>query len=225
MPPNTMFCAHCGTRYTANVPSPRSRTVVCARCGKFMPLRGKLEGKNLCVDCERAYAQEIAAANEKEDKRKALFVSQVIARHPELRNAVMHRLGLKEFSGRFHVDYNAYLEICAWDACVTDAKNFELARRDEDAALKYESIGWWKEAGRVREKKSATTVKHVNVNLNDLIDKLRSGGLSIPYKCGSCGASIVFDRNASADALKFCSYCGSAINTDLLLTLLQDAMK
>lgn len=195
------------------------------RCNKFMPLRGKIEGKTMCADCERAYVQELAVAHDNEQRRKELFVSQVIARHPELRDAIMRRLGLKKFEGKFHVDDGAYQDIYGWDTCVTAAKNFELARRYEDAALKYESIAMWKEAGQVREKKSARTVKHVNVNLNDLIDKLRSGGLSVPYKCGGCGASIVIDRNASPDALKFCSYCGSAINTDLLLTLLQDALK
>jgi len=197
----------------------------CVRCGKFMPLRGKLEGRTMCVECEQGHMQELAAERNREERSKALVVSQVIARHPELRAKIMHRLGLIEFGQQFYVDGQAFQEICEWDACVTDAKNLDLARRHEDAARKYEAIGMWKEAGQVRDKKSARTVKHVNVNLNDLIDKLRSGGLSVPYKCGNCGASIVVDRNTSPEGLRFCAYCGSTINTDALLSLLQDALK
>jgi DNA-directed RNA polymerase subunit RPC12/RpoP len=65
----------------------------------------------------------------------------------------------------------------------------------------------------------------VSVNLNDLIEKLRSGGLSVPYKCGSCGASIVIDSSTKADGLKFCSYCGSALDTDSITGIIRDALK
>ena len=190
-----------------------------------MPLRGKFDGKTMCIQCEQIHLRELAAERDREERSKALVIGQIITRHPELRAKIMHRFGLKEFGERFYIDGHAFQEICEWDACVTDAKNLDLARRHEDAARKYEAIGMWKEAGQVRDKKSARTVKHVNVNLNDLIDKLRSGGLSVPYKCGSCGASFVIDSNSKADGLKHCSYCGSALDTDSITNIIRDALK
>jgi len=190
-----------------------------------MPLRGKIDGRTMCVECEQRHMQEQAAERDRGERSKALIISQIIARHPELRAKVMYRLGLKEFGGRFYVDDHAFHEICEWDACVTDAKNLELARRYEDAARKYEAIGMWKEAGTVRDQKSARTVKHVTVDINDLIAKVRDGGLTIPYKCHSCGATITIDSSSNPDGLKFCSYCGSAVDPNSMLDIIKSALK
>jgi len=222
-PPGSVVCAYCGCRLPSTAASPSRMT--CARCGKFMPLRGKLEKRVMCPECESRYNQEVVSERDREERRKALDVSQIIVRNPELREKIMARLGLKQFNGRFYVDYVSYQDICYWDKCVSYAKNLETAKRYEDAAKVYESIEMWKEAGLLREKKTSRTVKHVTVNLNDLIEKLRSGGLSIPFKCNSCGASIVLDRNSNAEGLKFCSYCGSAIDTDSIVSILKDALK
>lgn len=104
------------------------------------------------------------------------------------------------------------------------AKNLEIAGRFEESARTYEQLGMYHEAGRVRGKSSSQTIRHVSVNLNDLIEKLRYGGLAIPYKCNSCGATITIDENSSADGLRSCSFCGAAVNTDALVRILQDAV-
>jgi len=217
MPPGSVVCAYCGSRPTSRM--------TCVRCGRFMPLRGKLEKREMCPECESIFNQEVVIERDKEEQRKATEVSQIIARNPELREKVLTRLGLKQFDGRFYVDYGSYQDICYWDKCVSYAKNLETAKRYEDAAKIYESVELWKQAGLLRDKKTSRTVKHVTVNLNDLIEKLRTGGLSIPFKCNSCGAAIVLDQNTSAEGLKFCSYCGSAIDTDSIVSILKDALK
>ncbi len=197
----------------------------CTKCGKWLPLTGSIiKNQQTCRECDERYAQDLSAAKDQEERRKSLVVSQIIARNPELREKVMRRLGLTQFDGRFYVDYVVYDEICAWDSCVTHAKNLELAKRFEDAAKSYESIGLWKEAGLVREKTLSRTVKHVNVDLNDLIDKLRDGGLAIPYKCKGCGATITVDGSSTVGRLHKCQYCGSTTDTETLTTLLQNAL-
>lgn len=184
-----------------------------------------VDKKQTCRECDERYAVDLANARYKEGQRMALVVSQTIARHPELRERIMRRLGLTQFDGTFQVDYTAYQEICGWDQVVTQAKNFELAKRHEDAARSYESIGLWNEAGLVREKKMSRTIKHVNVDLNDLIDKLREGGLAIPYKCRACGATITIDGSSTTGRLHRCQYCGSTTDTDTLTAILQGALK
>lgn len=57
-----------------------------------------------------------------------------------------------------------------------------------------------------------------------MIEQLRVGGLSVPYKCQSCGATITIDSSTSNGAMKFCAYCGSAINTEILATPIKQAL-
>lgn len=225
-PPGSMVCQYCTSRLSSP-PSAKKGTVLrCVKCGKMLPLMGSLvDKKQTCRECDERYARDLADARHHEERRMSLAVSQVIAKHPELRDKIMQRLGLTQFDGRFQVDYAAYQQICGWDRAVTQAKNFELARRFEDAARSYESVGLWKEAGLVRERKTSRTVKHVNVDLNDLIDKLREGGLAIPYKCRACGATITIDGTATAGRLHKCQYCGSTTDTDTLTAILENALR
>lgn len=220
-----MTCQYCGTSLVAYRAQGGRRTLRCVKCGKRLPFDSFLVGIQICGECTIRGQQELEAASLAEEKRKCSFVSKVIAEHPELRTMILKRLGIVDFSRPFSVSYEAYDEISSWHKLVTRAKNLVTARRYEDAAKIYESLELWKEAGDAREKKGARTVKHVTVDLNNLIDKLRSGGLSVPYKCGSCGASITIDKSSNVDGLKFCSYCGSSIDTDSLMTLLQNALK
>ncbi|UCE92397.1 MAG: zinc-ribbon domain-containing protein, partial [Methanobacteriota archaeon] len=192
--PGSVACAYCGTRMTQPGQGKKSMRLTCAKCGKRLPFADSLlDKKQTCKECDEQHARQLAYEREMEDQRRAMTVSEVIGRHPELRPKIMTQLGLTEFSGRMNVDVNSYERICQWDKCVTRAKNLSLARRFEDAAKEYESIAMWKEAGNVREKGSSTTVKHVNVNLNDLLDRVRDGGLAISYKCKSCGAGLSVD--------------------------------
>lgn len=192
----------------------------------MLPLTESVIGKKqTCRECDARYEADMAAAKDQEERRKAMVVSKIIAACPELRGKILKRLGLAQFDGRFYVSYDAYEEICSWEKCVVQARNYEIARRYEDAAKSYESIGLWKEAGQVRERASTTTVKHVNVDLNDLIDKLRDGGLAIPYKCRGCGATITIDGNSSIGRLHKCQYCGSTTDMDTMTALLESALR
>lgn len=221
---DAVICQYCGRRMLSAQQGERRR-FTCEKCGRRLPFGAFVEARTVCDQCLKAHAEHIARERQKEEQKKRAFVSSAIAQHPELRPRIMQRLGVSSFDGSFAVDYGAYQDIFEWHGRITQAKNFELAKRHEDAAKIYESLGLWKEAGLARERKNSRTVKHVTVNLNDLIDRLRTGGLSVPYKCGSCGASIVINKDSNPDGLKFCSYCGSALNTDALLSLIQDALK
>ena len=217
-------CSYCGQRLS--IKTKQGGKLKCTRCGRqFSPSSGIIGGESVCEVCRPSYQADVARARESEERRKTLHVSQIIAKHPELRQKIMQRIGVSEFDDRFYVDYAIHEEICNWDQCMTQAKNYEVAKRHEDAAKLYESIGLWKLAGDAREKKSSTTVRQVSVNLNELISQLRAGGLNLPYKCSGCGATITVGKDTNPEALKFCSYCGSAMNIEMLANMLRDALK
>jgi predicted RNA-binding Zn-ribbon protein involved in translation (DUF1610 family) len=98
---------------------------------------------------------------------------------------------------------------------------YEKTGRTEDLAELYEWKGFLDEAKRIRT--AGRTA--VSVNINDLLEKLKNGGLAVPYRCPSCGASITVDSHSKPEGLRFCSYCGSAVNTDVLVRLLEAALK
>jgi hypothetical protein len=192
----------------------------CAVCGAKLPMFGS----NRTV-CDRCYHVDLQRERERETARKSNVVCTIVTNHPELRDPVMKRLGLREFVGLLHINDHDYHDICQWAPQLEAAKNLELAGRNEDAAKTYESLGMWKEAGRARKEAGSMTIRHVSVNLNDLLDKLRDGGLAIPYKCRVCGAVMTIDKNSQIENLKRCSYCGAATNTDALATIMQEALK
>jgi CRISPR/Cas system CSM-associated protein Csm2 small subunit len=99
---------------------------------------------------------------------------------------------------------------------------YQTTGRKEELAQLYEDYGMLEEAGKVR--KTDTTIKHVSVNLNELIDQLKRGGLSVPVKCNACGATITVDAKSNASGLKFCSYCGSAMDTEIIGKVLKEAL-
>ncbi len=104
------------------------------------------------------------------------------------------------------------------------ALNFEKAGNFENAAKIYEQHKLWSLAGKVREKSRVQTVKHVTVDMNQLIEQIGTRGLAIPYRCHTCGASITIDKNSSVSGLKFCSYCGSAYNIEDMTKIVQEAL-
>lgn len=107
---------------------------------------------------------------------------------------------------------------------VSEANRAERAGRYEDAARLLEKVNLLDRAKNLRERNRSSTVRNVNVDVNGLIEQLRVGGLSVPYKCQSCGATITIDSSTSNGAMKFCAYCGSAINTEILAALIKQAL-
>ncbi len=110
---------------------------------------------------------------------------------------------------------------------VTDfrtAINMERAGNFEGAAKIYEGHKLWTQAGKAREKTRMQTVKHVTVDMNQLIEQIGTKGLAVPYKCHNCGASITIDKNSSVSGLKFCSYCGTTYNIEDMSKIVQEAL-
>lgn len=104
------------------------------------------------------------------------------------------------------------------------AINLEKAGNYESAAKIYEGHKLWHFAGKAREKARVQTVKHVTVDMNQLIEQIGTRGLAVPYKCQNCGAGITIDKNSSVSGLQFCSYCGSAYNIDDMSKIVQEAL-
>lgn len=107
------------------------------------------------------------------------------------------------------------------------AKNYEVAMRYEDAAKEYEAMGMWKEAGEVRRSGFTTmhTTKSVEVDVNRLIDQMRQGGISTEYRCPKCGGTIQITSAVTAESLRFCNFCGTAIETTNLAQFLKGILK
>ncbi|HQN76058.1 MAG TPA: hypothetical protein PLQ92_04860 [Methanomassiliicoccales archaeon] len=105
------------------------------------------------------------------------------------------------------------------------ARNMEKAGNFEKAAVILEKYRFWEEAGRMRRLDDQKIVKHITVDMNELIDQVGTKGLAIPYKCSSCGASITIDKDSKKEGLKFCSYCGTAYNIDDMTKIIQHALE
>lgn len=101
-------------------------------------------------------------------------------------------------------------------AMLRNAQRAERAGRHEDAARGFEALNFLEKAKSLREQARRSLVKQVNVNVNELIDQLREGGLSVPYKCHSCGATIAVNGADGGGSVRFCSYCGTAVNAEAL---------
>ena len=102
--------------------------------------------------------------------------------------------------------------------------NLEKAGNFEGATQIYEGHKLWTYAGRARGKNRVQMVKHVTVDMNQLLDQISTRGLAVPYKCHNCGASITIDKNSNASGLKFCSYCGTAYNIEDISRIVQEAL-
>jgi hypothetical protein len=107
---------------------------------------------------------------------------------------------------------------------LVSAINLQKAGNYESAAKIFESHKLWSLAGKVRDKARVQTIKHMTVDMNELIDQIGTKGLAVPYRCHNCGASITIDKNSSVSGLKFCSYCGSGYNIEDMSKIVQEAL-
>jgi len=105
------------------------------------------------------------------------------------------------------------------------ARNLEKAGNYEGAAVILERYQFWEEAGRVRKLDDQKIIKHITVDMNELIDQVSTKGLAIPYKCRSCGASITIDKDSRKEGLKSCSYCGTMYNIEDMTKIIQRALE
>jgi hypothetical protein len=105
----------------------------------------------------------------------------------------------------------------AWRANKIQAEHLIVAGRYEDAAMLYEKLGLWKEAGDLRNRDRQQFVTQVQVNVNDLMQQLRAMGVSANYTCPVCRSPSVITGTTSPDALAKCQYCGAVTRpTDIV---------
>lgn len=104
------------------------------------------------------------------------------------------------------------------------AKDLERAGRHEDAGKLFEEFGMIEAAGSVRKKGKAQVVTNISVDLNQLLEKLKSGGLVSVYKCPNCGGSIKISGTTSTQKLSKCEYCGTVLQTDDLVNFIRDIL-
>jgi uncharacterized Zn finger protein (UPF0148 family) len=97
------------------------------------------------------------------------------------------------------------------------------AGRYEDAARFYENLTMYEEAGRIRKNALAerNTSRNVSVNMNQLIDQVRQGGLALAYKCPNCGGSINIDKDFNP-GMRVCAYCGTPLDTTVIATMIKN---
>jgi len=174
-------------------------------------------GALLCPACREKVEEERQQTLRAEEAAKAEWTAELKAMtegDPVLRTAVQEWAAA---NGRGEPSRQVV-------AGLMGAINLEKAGNYEGAAKFYEEQRMWALAGKVREKERVQTVKHVTVDMNQLIEQIGTRGLAVPYRCHTCGASITIDKNSSVSGLKFCSYCGSAYNIEDMSKIVQDAL-
>lgn len=103
------------------------------------------------------------------------------------------------------------------ELALAHAQHLIEAERHEDAAKIYEKLSMWKEAGEIRRSARRQISTQVHLNVNDLIEQVRRGGLATIYTCPACRSPIRISSETAANSLNACEYCGSAIkSTDLV---------
>jgi uncharacterized protein (UPF0212 family) len=103
-------------------------------------------------------------------------------------------------------------------------RDLEKAARYEDAGDLFEEFGLFEEAGVARKKASKQVVTNITIDINQLLEKLKSGGMVSVYKCPNCGASIKISGDTTTTQLSKCEFCGTVLRTDDLMRFIQDIL-
>lgn len=111
-------------------------------------------------------------------------------------------------------------QLAEYNADMKTADEKVRAARYEEGALIYEKWHLLDEAGRARRGAQTQYVRQVSVDLNRILDQIRKDGLSIPYKCTSCGSSLRIDASTQTSALSTCGHCGSTYDRGQLTEFL-----
>lgn len=108
----------------------------------------------------------------------------------------------------------------AWRANRIHVEHLVVAGRYEDAAMLYEKLGMWKEAGDLRSRGRQQYITQVHVNVNDLVQQLRAMGVSASYTCPVCRSPSTITGTTFPDALAKCQYFGAVARpTDVVETI------
>lgn len=102
-----------------------------------------------------------------------------------------------------------------------EAEIAEQAGRYEDAAEIYENLSRTLKDKKLLDKarklrtlaRRVPPVKVITVDVNKLIQQLREDGLVVAYSCPRCGGKLKISGGTKPESLKFCSYCGSKLDT------------
>jgi DNA-directed RNA polymerase subunit RPC12/RpoP len=107
------------------------------------------------------------------------------------------------------------------------ACNMEAVGRPLDAAKIYEkNLKLYDRARELREKQKQVIIKKmdISVNLNELLQQIRDGGIIVVYRCPHCGGKLKIAKDTRIDSLKICEYCGSEIEAMDLADFLKTAL-
>lgn len=190
----------------------------CDSCVERMRIEA-METERIKIEAMRTHQEEMNRARERaeNDARRLREHAEMVAINEKLDNHPAAKDVIDRNSAHISKLSSGLVD------AVINATNLEKSGNFEKSAQIYDNLFWWDEAGRVRAKKNIN--KNVTINVNQLIEQLRSGGLALNYKCQNCGALITFDKETRSDALKFCKHCGSAIDITTINDLLINSMK
>jgi rubrerythrin len=169
-----------------------------------MDILAKVNQFERAGDCDKAY-NILASNNNYFSKRNSVTIANEAMRLIQRKNEKQKQL----------VDDNKKRSQEQIDKLI-------LCGRYEEAAIAYEKLGMWKEAGDTR--RMERTVKNVNVDLNKLLEEIRYGGLGLQYKCPNCGSSTAF-KESDVGAIKNCAYCGDQVDTDSMMKIIREAIR
>jgi uncharacterized protein with PIN domain len=91
------------------------------------------------------------------------------------------------------------------------AQAYEKVCNHEEAANNFELAGLPHLAIRSRMANRTHYVRQVTVDINQLLEFLRSSNYVIPYRCPTCGATLKFDAARDSSHFLKCEYCGSEL--------------
>lgn len=127
------------------------------------------------------------------------------------------RTEIEQLESQYRMSYNKAIDL-------ENAKNMEVAGRFEDAASIYEHYGLYEEAGIARKKGRTIYVEQRTVDINTLLEQLKSESRSVNYRCPNCGAIIKITGFTTATYLTRCEYCGSEIKLHDVVEVLQNIL-
>lgn len=176
--------------------------------------------KYVCPECKKK--EDFSNWKKDMEKAKDAFLGPGATENEIIQARLADNPMAREIVMRFSEKSRARPPLFFVDSVIA-ATNMERAGDYGAAISSYEALGLYDEAGRVRGMRSVK--KTVTVDLNELIDQLRYGGLALNYRCPSCGAGMTIDAKSDASGLKYCGYCGTVIDMETLNSLLRTALR